>query len=72
MHYIEEGQLSGWKKNLIPNTKDEFINYSNGSIYAEDKDFLHRKDALGFISIDKNNPLLFNIDSHSVIFNFLN
>lgn len=52
--YIEEGQLSGWKKNLIPNTKDEFINYSNGSIYAEDKDFLHRKDALGFISIDKN------------------
>ncbi len=52
--YIEEGQLSSWKKNLITNTKNEFINDSNGSTYAEDKDFLHRNDALGFLSIDKN------------------
>ena len=52
--YIEEGQLSGWEKNLITNTKDILINYSDGSIYAEDKDFLHREDALGFLSIDKN------------------
>lgn len=52
--YIEEGQLSSWKKNLITNTKDIFINDSDGSTYAEDKDYLHRKDALGFLSIDKN------------------
>ena len=52
--YIEEGQLSSWKKNLITDAKDIFINDSDGSTYAEDKDYLHRKDALGFLSIDKN------------------